>query len=237
MFFRRSIINWRYAIGEVALITIGVLLAFAVDDWREDRAERKLEDEYLMRIESDLRTTLQTWRTHVQRLEGAIGLIRSARNGTLDQETAANGEDLWSAYNISHWSFFPSIPTTAFEELVSTGRLGIIEDVKVRDAISQFYSMYLTTQSWALDSASNDYSRLTGRVIPNETVYAADILDNYDSAAILSAMADLAADPDFAAFSNAQLNWHYGTIGTLQIFEGHVERLISQIEAASDVDQ
>ena len=164
-------------------------------------------------------------------------MIQGVRNGAFDTVDQYKGEDVWSAYNISHWSYLPAIPTSAFEELVSTGRLALIEDVKLRNAISQFYSLYANGQEWALAHASDDYSRLARSAVSHDVVYAADVLDTYDVTAIRTALEELASRPEFDPSSNAQLSWHYLVIGTLQIYEVHAKRLLKQIESAPDSGQ
>jgi len=39
-----------YAIGEILLVVIGVLIALQINNWNEDRKERVLEDDYLAKI-------------------------------------------------------------------------------------------------------------------------------------------------------------------------------------------
>ena len=234
MFFNRVNLNWKYAVGEIALITIGVLLALAVENAREYRNDRRLEGEYIARIENDLRDAIEIWHSHTRRLKSAINLIEAIREGTLNDYREQDGADLWSSYNVSHWSYIPAIPTSAFEELVSTGRLAIIEDIELRNAIAQFYALYAGVQESASDYVEEDYSRLARMTIPYEVVYAADVLESYDVPAIRSALAELAVNPEFAASSNAQLSWHSLVIGTLQITEIRASRLLNQIEQVSN---
>lgn len=234
MFLRRIGLNWKYAIGEIALITIGVLLAFAVEDWRGFRSDRQLEAEYLARIESDVRSAIDAWHSHAERLQSAIQLLQGVRSGAFDALAEYEGQDVWSAYNISHWSYLPAITTSAFEELVSTGRLALIEDIELRNAISEFYSVYANGQNWTLRHASDDYSRLARSAIPHEVVYAADVEGTYDISAIRSALEQLSSRPAFDDVSNAQLSWQHLVIGTLQIYEVHANRLLDQINRVSD---
>ena len=42
-----------YAIGEIALVVIGILIALQINNWNEDRKEQDLEIEYLNGIKQD----------------------------------------------------------------------------------------------------------------------------------------------------------------------------------------
>lgn len=44
----------RYAIGEIVLVVIGILLALQINNWNEDRKNRIYEKEYLIRLIEDL---------------------------------------------------------------------------------------------------------------------------------------------------------------------------------------
>ncbi len=43
-----------YALGEIVLVVIGILIAFSIDSWNEDRQKRDLETRYLKEIKVSL---------------------------------------------------------------------------------------------------------------------------------------------------------------------------------------
>ena len=45
---------WSYALGEILLLVIGILIALQINNWNEDRKERKLAATYLDNLELDL---------------------------------------------------------------------------------------------------------------------------------------------------------------------------------------
>lgn len=47
-----------YAIGEIALVVIGILIALQINNWNEDRKDRLTERGILLEIQNDLRETL-----------------------------------------------------------------------------------------------------------------------------------------------------------------------------------
>ncbi|HPG09374.1 MAG TPA: DUF6090 family protein, partial [Saprospiraceae bacterium] len=44
----------RYAIGEIILVMIGILLALQVNNWNENRKDKIIEQEYLNRLQLDI---------------------------------------------------------------------------------------------------------------------------------------------------------------------------------------
>ena len=43
-----------YAIGEIALVVIGILIALQINKWNEERKDRNLEKEYIGRLKIEM---------------------------------------------------------------------------------------------------------------------------------------------------------------------------------------
>ena len=50
----------RYAIGEILLVVIGILIALQINNWNEKRKDRNLYLNYLVRLKSDFEVLHQT---------------------------------------------------------------------------------------------------------------------------------------------------------------------------------
>ena len=61
-----------YAIGEILLVMIGILLALQVNNWNEERNNRKLEKYYLERIVEDLQADIDEMNQVVDRGFGQV---------------------------------------------------------------------------------------------------------------------------------------------------------------------
>ena len=44
----------KYAIGEIILVVIGILIALQINTWNEKRKEHSLENSYLLRLKSEI---------------------------------------------------------------------------------------------------------------------------------------------------------------------------------------
>ena len=146
-----------YAIGEILLVMIGILLALQVNTWNNNRIDRKLEIQYLHRIVQDLKADLDevelaTNTTYRRILLGA---------DVLDTLQAESIKD-WSHYQIAvekfknndfeiperfgtrltQLRFFRGFNGTdiTMQELLSNGRLDVIRDEELRIAIQDHYS-------------------------------------------------------------------------------------------------
>lgn len=234
MFLNRFKLDWKYATGEILLIAIGVLIALAVDGWRDYRAERKLESEYVNRIENDLRSSIDTWDSHTARLESAIEFLERLRSCNLGFIEPDNAAEAWNDYMVSQWFAPPAIRSSAFEELVSTGRLSIIENVALRDSISAFYTEYSSVADMAAQMVDQSYSRLSSSAVPWEVHHARQILRESDATEIRTSFEALCSRPEFDELSNAQLTAHVSNIQFMSMYRSVANDLLDEIAAYED---
>ena len=133
-------IPWRRLSVEAAVIVVSILLAFGIDAWWEERLERKLGAEYEQRIASELRAT----RTLLERIERAV--LRNMEMGetasaffAVDGEPISHDRLIVSLYNMGRDSP-EKFDVSTYQDLISSGRLGLIRDVSRRQAIQRAYT-------------------------------------------------------------------------------------------------
>ena len=62
---------FKYAIGEIVLVVIGILIALSINNWNEIKFERKIEKEYIVSLIEDLKTDSTRLSFLVKRFETA----------------------------------------------------------------------------------------------------------------------------------------------------------------------
>jgi hypothetical protein len=58
MLWRKFKLDWRYAIGELFIVVAGVLVAFAINQWNDERLEQQEANEILQHLLIDLQADL-----------------------------------------------------------------------------------------------------------------------------------------------------------------------------------
>jgi hypothetical protein len=133
---------FKYAIGEIALVMIGILLALQVSNWNEFNKERKLEKRYL----SELILDLQTDSLVISNFVAQSDLQKDYKQKLTDIiNTEKNyNEDSLNTYFNNQWqttySFNPI--TTTLDEMKSTGNIGLIKNSDLRRKILETYNNY-----------------------------------------------------------------------------------------------
>lgn len=129
-------VNWRYAVGEIFLITTGVLLALAASDWQERRVARQSEIAILMELQSHLKNDFEKINrrcdnlTDIEsRLESLIAHINSELPYGADLDPLFGSVYGYSGLNLN---------TGAYESLKAQG-LSLISDEALRSHIRDVY--------------------------------------------------------------------------------------------------
>lgn len=132
--------NWKYAIGELVLIFLGISLAIAFQNWNDQRVARQKEQHFLNELKSNLEQDLaqldQLYRLLRARKERAQYVLDILRNVPNEIDAAA----LISNVERSGWffTFRPNLST--YNEIISTGSLDLIRS----DALKERLSFYKT---------------------------------------------------------------------------------------------
>lgn len=129
-----------YAVGEIILVVIGILIALQINSWNDYRKERKSEQLILHNFKNNLETDIELLN---QFQDGAeIGL--KAVDTTL---LIVNGH---LGFNFNSFSssiekilsnnYFQST-TTTFDQAISTGKIDLILDDKLRSELLYYYKL------------------------------------------------------------------------------------------------
>jgi hypothetical protein len=130
-----------YAIGEIVLVVIGILIALSINNWNEQRKERIQEKIFLKRFEVELNTNLENILIAIflnkSRIHRADFLLR-----TIDKPQLAVDSSSYFMKSIEHASYtnIPLISDNAFEELKSSGNISLISNEALRVALQKYYS-------------------------------------------------------------------------------------------------
>ena len=135
----RGAINWHQALAEIALITVGVLGALAVDSWWADRDAAERERVQLEALRVEMHDNLNRLDILIEEQIDLLGtqrqLLRVIHRVDPTPSTAEIGRLVYQSRR-----FFRLEPVTgAYDALVASGDLRLIGSEELRAALARFY--------------------------------------------------------------------------------------------------
>ena len=164
--------RWRWLFWETLIIVLGVLIAFAVNDYWSDRQDRELELQYLKRLHDDLKTD-EAWVTgynegpmkaKFKALDAIAPVVRGREPAPDDVQTFLMNVSLGGIGGASPNYF---VNTTTFEDLKATGNLRLIRDTDIRSKINQYYSGYENNHRRTV-ARTTGYFMFVHKILPAE---------------------------------------------------------------------
>ena len=134
---------FKYAIGEILLVMIGILLALQVNTWNEERKDRNREQAILYSLQQDFTTNISNvnnaFNTFSEAYESSVVLLEIVKDkGPIDP-----GEVEQLLDDIINKTSSLDIITGSLDELLSTGAFNLIKDEELRKQLS-YWSFYVT---------------------------------------------------------------------------------------------
>lgn len=129
-------VKWRPLLAESAAIVFSILLAFAIDAWWDGRGDARLEREYLRGLRTELRGSHVEIESDLAFDEALFADLRRVLNRTLTSNDSVMGV-LQRA--IVDRKFAP--PRAVLDDLISSGRLQLIEDPRIREGLMSYAQM------------------------------------------------------------------------------------------------
>ncbi len=147
---------FKYAIGEIVLVVIGILIALQINTWNESRKDKHQELEYIQRLISENQQDLITFSNNIQSLEkGKDSIIKfseALKNGSEPNTLLIISANEYFKYGSIYPVFTSS--TSTFDDLSSTGNLKLITNTNLRESIVNHYYKHNQTIGW-LQVATN----------------------------------------------------------------------------------
>ena len=130
-----------YAIGEIVLVVIGILIALQINNNNEIRKSREKELHYLNNIKSDLQLNINEIQDYIdirsRRIVSANKVIEHFEGKPLTDLDEFNR----NIVNIYTWRKFYQINNT-FQELTNSGNLALISNDSIKNTLLNLETLY-----------------------------------------------------------------------------------------------
>ena len=148
-----------YAIGEITLVVIGILIALQINTWNDGMKARKVENNFfeniLLDLEKDNEKLNYYSNFHTKRIEYLDTLLTYVRNPKRKMGLEKFGKYIEPLF----YSVDPTNYSTTFESAKSTNTFNNIKEKKLLKILSQYYADFVLIE--------NSFSSIT-RFVENQ---------------------------------------------------------------------
>lgn len=131
---------FRYAVGEILLVVIGILIALQVNNWNIERAEAELEQEYIQRLIEDIERDMELFGLLVGIAEVKLEFAQLLKDAVIDTEVAlTRPSEFVYAGRSAHGIRSAKSSNDTFDELRSTGYLRLLKDNQLKSLLFDYY--------------------------------------------------------------------------------------------------
>ena len=174
----------QYAIGEILLVVIGILIALSINNWNENRKTEKEIQNLLAALRTDL---IQD--THLIAERQPFIVAQYELNESLRARVAKSNATVDTLIQIMRFEFNPNwvvqIPynTNAYNSLVQTGLIENLSD-SLKASIKNFYNTKTSLMD-RVEKTTNDYQ---GKITSYVNTYTFGVTKIHDQGALIDSL-------------------------------------------------
>lgn len=126
-----------YAIGEIILVVIGILIALQINNWNETRQIRKIEKEILKVLLEDLNSAKEFSEQYINSEQSYLDVIETILHNDSIKTILNSNERTTEYFNKAFWDFEIKIPViNTYSDLKNAGKIAIVQNDSIRDRLS-----------------------------------------------------------------------------------------------------
>lgn len=214
----------RYALGEILLVVIGILIALQINNWNSNRFDKLKEQEYLKNFLGEMKADSVFlnvyWTKDYPEKVAGLELARNYVKYDVEiHDTAAFLAAIGKGGMFSRAAIFEESST--YKDVISTGNLKLISNKDLKFLIIQYYTSISTTITH-MDNMRGEYATFINSLTP----YNPRERFQSDARDYKRALQKMKSD-EFLSLSNQELTFAYSLNSRMERVN---ERLIPLIE-------
>ena len=124
----QRLLSWRAALGELAIVVVGVIIALGVGSWWDQKQERRLEAAHFIELRIESARNLEELRSTLARMDtlkaNTLILIEVVEGARPAPPVDSLVELTWLSFSFATYNPF----STAYDNLLSSGGIQLIRD-------------------------------------------------------------------------------------------------------------
>ncbi len=149
-FVGRFLGSWELALGEIAIVSLGVLIALWADQAIQARQDAAMAVSYLERLQTDIRADIRALRFSSDQARNRLAITRQVDAWLNDPKATPDPDSLVINVHYAGVLFPPTISKFTIEELKSTGDLRLLRNQTLKRQVADYYNQIgLQIDQWS----------------------------------------------------------------------------------------
>ncbi|NEV94641.1 hypothetical protein G3567_10845 [Psychroflexus sp. YR1-1] len=177
----------KYALGEIVLVVIGILIALQINNWNERRIQHEKEKEIITSVKNDLKQDRAFIQFTIEVIEPKIEAYSTLNRDLFDlyQNDRKSLDSIFKIYFSTNRTFYPILGS--YQSAVSGNQLTNFRNKKLSQQLIKLYnSTYdrlidngqILDERWAFISKKYSHERRTGSFRDMEPEQLSEFLDD-----------------------------------------------------------
>ena len=155
----------KYAIGEIVLVVIGILIALSINNWNQKQIDKKQIRNIYIRIVQDFNNTASEIESDIKNMDIIYPLMQNILNGDVERDSLLSSNDYFRKYHFTLGSPDIQINETGIRLLESKIELDYELNTELTEALSMLYSEKLFELEVDADFVRDNLERLTNHIV------------------------------------------------------------------------
>ena len=155
---------FKYAIGEIVLVVIGILIALSINNWNETNKNEREQIVFLNNLKNDLKNDLIQLDQILKFQKEKLSKVNELKDQLLSIKDFEKIEQLLVNLTLLNDTYFPN--TGSYTTTVSSGKIASLNPSSLRIAITNLYERYyyrLIYNGESYDKTLNEVSSSLGK--------------------------------------------------------------------------
>lgn len=133
-------INWKYAIGEILIVIIGISIAYGLNNWSANQANAKQKRQYLDNLVMDIEEEIKQLEENQLAIQGKINDIQIVMP-FLGQKQTKRDSIVSKVFALAQQVNF-SPENTTYQTLINSGDMKLLNRFELRRQIEEHYALH-----------------------------------------------------------------------------------------------
>ncbi len=137
-------LKWKYALGEILIVIIGISIAFALNNWKESSSNKQQKKQYLENLGLDINEEINQLEKNQKSIQDKLQRIKIVKP-FLGIKQGNRDSIVRHIFSLAMpVNFHPE--STTYKTLVNSGDMKLIDNFQLRRSLEEHYSLHKIVQ-------------------------------------------------------------------------------------------